>query len=35
VVQYVSVDVEGDDLARAQSLFRQMNLAPLAALIKK
>lgn len=35
VVQYVSVDVEGDDLARAQSLFKQMNLAPLAALIKK
>ena len=34
-VQYVSVDVEGDDLARAQSLFKQMNLAPLAALVKK
>jgi hypothetical protein len=34
-VQFVSVDVEGDDLARAQSLFKQMDLAPLAALIKK
>ena len=34
-VQYVTVDVEGDDLARAQSLFKQMNLAPLAALVKK
>ncbi|HEY1991481.1 MAG TPA: hypothetical protein VGH71_03400 [Gammaproteobacteria bacterium] len=35
VVQFVTVDVEGDDLARAQSLFKQMNLAPLAALVKK
>lgn len=35
VIQYVTIDVEGDDLARAQSLFKQMNLAPLAALVKK
>lgn len=35
VVQFVTIDVEGDDLARAQSLFKQMNLAPLAALIKR
>lgn len=34
-VQFVTVDVEGDDLARAISLYKQMNLAPLAALIKK
>ena len=34
-VQFVTVDVEGDDLARAMSLYKQMNLAPLAALIKK
>lgn len=33
-VQSVIIDVEGDDLARAQSLFKQMNLAPLDALIK-
>ena len=33
-VQFVTVDVEGDDLARAMSLYKQMNLAPLAALIK-
>jgi hypothetical protein len=33
-VQFVTVDVEGDDLARALSLFKQMNLKPLAALIK-
>lgn len=31
-VQYVTVNIEGDDLARAQSLYKQMNLAPLAAL---
>jgi hypothetical protein len=34
-VQFVTVDVEGDDLARAMSLYKQMDLAPLAALIKK
>lgn len=34
-VQFVTVDVEGDDLARAMSLYKQMNLAPLAALVKK
>jgi hypothetical protein len=34
VVQNLVVDVAGDDLARAQSLYKQMNLAPLAALIK-
>jgi len=28
------VDVSGDDLARAESLYKQMNLKPLAALIK-
>ncbi len=33
-VQFVTVDIEGDDLARAQSLYKQMNLAPLAALVK-
>ena len=33
-VQFVTVDVEGDDLARAMSLYKQMNLAPLAALVK-
>jgi hypothetical protein len=33
-VQFVTVDVEGDDLARALSLFNQMNLKPLAALVK-
>jgi len=32
-VQYVVVNVEGDDLARAQSLYKQINLKPLAALI--
>ena len=31
-VQFVTVDIEGDDLARAQSLYKEMNLAPLAAL---
>ena len=30
----VVVDVSGDDLARAQSLYKEMNLKPLAALIK-
>jgi hypothetical protein len=35
VVQFVVINIEGDDLARAQSLYKQMNLAPLAALIKK
>lgn len=35
VVQYLVINVEGDDLERAQSLFKQMNLAPLAALVKK
>jgi hypothetical protein len=34
VVQSVTIDIEGDDLARAQSLYKQMNLAPLAALLK-
>lgn len=34
-VQYVIVSVEGDDLARAQSLYKQMNLKPLAALVPK
>jgi hypothetical protein len=34
VVQSVIVNIEGDDLARAQSLYKQMNLAPLAALLK-
>ena len=33
-VQNVVVDVSGDDLARAQSLFSQMDLKPLASLIK-
>jgi hypothetical protein len=33
-VQFVTVDIEGDDLSRAQSLYKQMNLAPLAALTK-
>jgi hypothetical protein len=33
-VQSVIIDIEGDDLARAQSLYKQMNLAPLAALLK-
>ncbi|HSN17416.1 MAG TPA: hypothetical protein VLV87_04325 [Gammaproteobacteria bacterium] len=35
VVQFVTVDVEGDDLNRAMSLYKQMDLAPLAALVKK
>lgn len=35
VVKNVVVDVSGDDLARVQSLFSQMDLRPLAALIKK
>lgn len=30
----VVVDISGDDLARAESLYKQMNLKPLAALIK-
>jgi hypothetical protein len=34
-VQYVLVNVEGDDLARAQSLYTRMNLKPLAALVSK
>jgi hypothetical protein len=34
-VQYVIVDVEGDDLARAQSLYKQINLKPLGALVSK
>lgn len=34
-VHNVVVDVSGDDLARAQSLYKQMNLAPLAALVKR
>ena len=33
-VQFVIVDVKGDDLARAQSLYKQMNLGPLSALVK-
>lgn len=33
VVQSIIVNIEGDDLARAQSLFKQMNLAPIAALL--
>ena len=33
-VQLVIVDVKGDDLARAQSLYKQMNLSPLGALVK-
>ena len=34
VVQNLVVNIEGDDLARAESLYKQMNLKPLAALIK-
>lgn len=34
VVQFVTVNVEGDDLARALSLYKQMDLKPLAALVK-
>jgi len=34
VVQNLMVDVEGDDLARAESLYKQMDLKPLAALVK-
>ena len=34
-VHNLVVDVSGDDLARAQSLFSQMDLKPLATLIKK
>ncbi len=30
----IVVDISGDDLARAESLYKQMNLKPLAALIK-
>jgi len=33
VVQSIIVNIEGDDLARAQSLYKQMNLAPIAALL--
>jgi hypothetical protein len=33
-VMVVVVDVSGDDLARAESLYKQMDLKPLAALIK-
>lgn len=33
VVQNLEVNVEADDLARAQSLFRQMDLKPLGALV--
>ncbi|MGE5625862.1 MAG: hypothetical protein ACM3ZT_09980 [Bacillota bacterium] len=35
VVKNVVVDITGDDLARAQSLYKQINFAPLATLIKK
>ena len=35
VVQFVTLDVEGDDLNRALSVYKMMNLAPLAALVKK
>jgi hypothetical protein len=34
-VQYVTIDIVGDDLVRAESLYKEMNLAPLAALVKK
>ncbi|HLW74814.1 MAG TPA: hypothetical protein VKT74_07080 [Gammaproteobacteria bacterium] len=34
-VHNLVVEVSGDDLGRAQSLYKQMNLAPLASLIKK
>jgi hypothetical protein len=34
-VHNVVVDVSGDDLARAESLYKQMDLKPLAALVKK
>lgn len=34
VVQNLVVNIEADDLARAESIYRQMNLKPLAALIK-
>lgn len=32
-VQYVIVNVEGEDLARAQSLYKQINLKPIGALV--
>ena len=35
MVHNVVVDIEGDDLARAESLYKQMDLKPLAALVKK
>ena len=33
VVQSIIVNIEGDDLARAESLYKQMNLGPVAALL--